>query len=70
MYRHAHFKEERPEVLRALPRAAPFAQLVIATPAGLEANGLPLLSREHDGELTLAGHVATSTKPAAPSPGA
>jgi transcriptional regulator len=60
MYRPAHFKEERPEVLSALMRAAPFAHLVLATERGLEANGLPLRLRQHEGGLTLAGHVARS----------
>lgn len=60
MYRPAHFDEGRQEVLRALMRAAPFAHLVMATERGLEANGLPLLVREHEGGLTLVGHVARS----------
>ncbi|HTV25601.1 MAG TPA: FMN-binding negative transcriptional regulator [Polyangiaceae bacterium] len=60
MYRPAQFAEDRPEVLRALIRAAPFAHLVLATEHGLEANGLPLLLREHDDGVTLVGHVARS----------
>lgn len=60
MYRPAFFREERAEVLSALMRAAPFAHLVLATEGGLEANGLPLLLREQEGALVLAGHVARS----------
>jgi transcriptional regulator len=60
MYRPAHFKEDRQEVLRGLMRAAPFAHLVLATEGGLEANGVPLLLREHEGRSILAGHVARS----------
>jgi len=60
MYRPVQFREDRLEVLRGLVRAAPFAHLVLATEGGLEANGLPLIVRERDGGLTLAGHVARS----------
>lgn len=60
MYRAAQFDEARAEVLSALMRAAPFAHLVLATDRGLEANGLPLHLREHEGGLVLAGHVARS----------
>jgi transcriptional regulator len=60
MYRPAFFREERAEVLSALMRAAPFAHLVLVTDGGLEANGLPLLLREQEGGLVLAGHVARS----------
>ena len=60
MYRPAHFREDRQEVLGGLMRAAPFAQVVLATERGLEANGLPLLLRQRDDGLILAGHVARS----------
>lgn len=60
MYRPAQFVEDRPEVLRALMRAAPFAHLVLLTEHGLEANGLPLMLREHAEGTTLVGHVARS----------
>lgn len=60
MFRPAFFREERAEVLSALMRAAPFAHLVLATEAGLEANGLPLLLREPEDGWVLAGHVARS----------
>jgi transcriptional regulator len=66
MYCPAHFREERPGVLRALMRAAPLASLVIATEHGLEANLVPLLIREgprgasdaSEAGLVLVGHVA------------
>jgi transcriptional regulator len=60
MYRPAFFSEQRAGVLSALMRAAPFAHLVLVTEGGLEANGLPLLVREQEGGLVLAGHVARS----------
>lgn len=60
MYRPAHFKEDRREILGGLMRAAPFAQVVLATERGLEANGLPLLLREREDGWILAGHVARS----------
>jgi transcriptional regulator len=58
VYRPAHFKEERPGVLYDLMRRAPLATLVLATDEGLEANPLPLLLRESEAGVVLAGHVA------------
>lgn len=54
MYNPPHFREERPEVLRACMEQYPLAALVAATPAGLEATHVPLLAV--DGVLL--GHVA------------
>jgi len=58
LYLPLQFKEERPQVLRALMRGAPLASLVVATEQGLEANLVPLLLREVGEELVLVGHLA------------
>jgi transcriptional regulator len=59
MYLPPHFREERPEVLRALMRAHPLATLVTLAGGGLVANHLPLLYDPEPGEFgTLRGHVA------------
>jgi transcriptional regulator len=59
MYRPSHFQEDRPEVLHALIRAHPLAQLVTAGGQGIEANPLPMLidpAASPNG--TLRGHLA------------
>jgi|ERR1700679_3492281 transcriptional regulator len=59
MYRPLHFREDRPEVLHALIRAYPFAQLVTAGEQGLMANPLPLLiDPDASASGTLRGHLA------------
>jgi transcriptional regulator len=59
MYRPSHFREDRPEVLHALIRAHPFAQLVTAGEQGLMANPLPLLiDPDASPHGTLRGHLA------------
>jgi transcriptional regulator len=59
MYRPSHFREDRPEVLHALIRTHPFAQLITAGEEGLVANPLPLLlDPEASANGTLRGHLA------------
>jgi transcriptional regulator len=59
MYRPSYFREDRPEVLHALIRAHPFAQLITAGEQGLVANPLPLLlNPEASANGTLRGHLA------------
>jgi transcriptional regulator len=59
MYRPSHFREDRPEVLHALIRTHPFAQLITAGEQGLAANPLPLLlDPEASVNGTLRGHLA------------
>src|ERR1700743_1829913 len=59
MYRPTYFREDRPEILHALIRVQPFAQLVTAGEQGLMANPLPLLlDAEASANGTLRGHLA------------
>ena len=59
MYLPAHFEEARPEVLHALMRAHPLAQLVTHGPEGLDANPLPFeLDASTGPHGTLRAHVA------------
>ena len=61
MYTPPAFREDRPEVLRAIMRAARLALLVSAAPDGgaPEATHLPLLLDESEGPHgTLYGHLA------------
>ena len=59
MYRPSYFREDRPEVLHALIRTHPFAQLITAGEQGLAANPLPLLiDPEASANGTLRGHLA------------
>jgi transcriptional regulator len=59
MYRPSHFREDRPEILHALIRAHPLAQLVTAGGQGIEANPLPLLiDPAASANGTLRGHLA------------
>jgi transcriptional regulator len=59
MYRPSYFREDRLEVLHALIRAHPFAQLVTVGGQGLEANPLPMLvDPEASTNGTLRGHLA------------
>jgi transcriptional regulator len=59
MYRPSHFREDRLEVLHALIRTHPFAQLVTVGGQGLIANPLPLLiDPEASPNGTLRGHLA------------
>jgi transcriptional regulator len=61
MYNPPAFREDRPEVLHAIMRAARLALLVCAAPEGgvPEATHLPLLLEEGEGpQGTLYGHVA------------
>lgn len=60
MYRPVCFKEDRQDVLCALMRRAPLATIVTHTDEGLSANLVPLLLREQEPGLILAGHVARS----------
>jgi transcriptional regulator len=59
MYRPASFREDRLDVLHALIRAHPFAQLVTAGGQGLQANPLPMLiDPQASPNGTLRGHLA------------
>jgi len=59
MYKPSHFDETRLPVLHALMQRHPLAALVANTPAGLEANHIPLLLDGTRGPFgTLRGHVA------------
>jgi transcriptional regulator len=58
LYLPLHFKEERPLVLEAAMRAAPFASVVVAADHGIEANHLPLHVRKTEEGLLVVGHVA------------
>jgi transcriptional regulator len=59
MYLPSHFRESRPEVLRALIREHPLAVLVSTGASGLSAEHLPLCTgSDVDGQLVLLGHVA------------
>jgi transcriptional regulator len=59
MYTPAPFAEDRPEIIRALIAAHPFATLVTTGDSGLMATHLPLLFEPRDGEEgQLVGHVA------------
>jgi transcriptional regulator len=63
MYRPAHFREDRPELLEAFVAAHPLGALVLATPGGLVANHIPmLLARDADGHPVLRGHVARANE--------
>ncbi|HYP06522.1 MAG TPA: FMN-binding negative transcriptional regulator [Bryobacteraceae bacterium] len=55
MYNPAHFREERPELLREFIRAHPLATLITRGAGGLEANHVPVLLV---GDQILRGHVA------------
>src|SRR5512143_379368 len=59
MYVPSHFNESRREVLHALIRTQPLAALVTLSPAGLDANHIPLYLVPDRGEQgVLWGHVA------------
>ena len=59
MYRPSAFREDRLEVLHALIRAHPLAQLVTAGDAGLQANPLPMLvDPDASPNGMLRGHLA------------
>jgi transcriptional regulator len=59
MYRPPYFREDRPEVLHALIRTHPFAQLITTGEQGLMANPLPLLiDPAASSNGTLRGHLA------------
>lgn len=59
MYCPKHFEELRLEVLHQLMRAHPLATLVTLSPDGLDANHIPLVLIENEGDFgTLRGHVA------------
>ncbi|MEP6716933.1 MAG: FMN-binding negative transcriptional regulator [Terriglobia bacterium] len=59
MYLPVHFREERPEELRALIERHPLAALVTAGKDGLTANHIPLLYDPSPAPLgTLEGHIA------------
>jgi transcriptional regulator len=59
MYIPSHFEESRLDVLHALIRERPLATLVSMSPAGLDANHMPLLLSPEPAPLgTLRGHVA------------
>ena len=59
MYLPAHFREDRPEVLRALMADYPLAALVSSGEAGLAANHIPLLWAASDAPHgALRGHLA------------
>jgi transcriptional regulator len=58
VYRPAHFREERLEVLHALIRAHPLGALVTAGPDGLAANHVPFLVDSSSGLGTLRCHLA------------
>jgi transcriptional regulator len=59
MYRPPSFREDRLEILHALIRAHPLAQLVTAGGQGLMANPLPMLVDPHaSANGTLRGHLA------------
>jgi transcriptional regulator len=61
MYRPLYFREDRPEVLHALIRAHPFAQLITTGEQGIEANPLPMLiDPAVSPNGTLRGHLARS----------
>jgi transcriptional regulator len=63
MYRPAHFREDRPELLEAFVAAHPLGALVLATPGGLVANHIPmLLVRDAAGHAVLRGHVARANE--------
>lgn len=59
MYIPKHFEETRPEFLHGLIRDHALATIVVAGPAGLVANHVPLALRPDDGPCgSLVGHVA------------
>jgi transcriptional regulator len=58
MYRPAHFREDRIEVLHAAIRAHPLATVVTTGPAGLEANHIPFLIEEGGPFGVLRAHLA------------
>ena len=63
MYRPAHFREDRPELLEAFVAAHPLGTLVVASADGLVANHIPmLLERDADGHHVLRGHVARANE--------
>jgi transcriptional regulator len=66
MYRPSYFREDRLDVLHALIRSHPFAQLVTAGEQGPEANPLPMLvDPEASPNGTLRGHLARANDQAA-----
>ncbi len=59
MYQPPLFREERPEALRALINAFPFAAVVVNGADGPEANHIPLIFHPDEGAYgVLRGHVA------------
>ena len=59
MYQPAHFKEERPEVIRSLIAEHPLGALVTLTSGGIEGNHMPFLYDPEPAPLgTLRCHVA------------
>jgi len=58
MYLPSHFEESRDEVLLRTIEAYPFGALVLNGPEGLDANHMPFLLDEADGDRKLLAHVA------------
>lgn len=59
MYLPDHFREDRPEVLRAFIGQHPLGALVVVTADGLTANHIPMLWHEREGTPgLLQGHIA------------
>lgn len=59
MYQPPPFRETRPEALRAMIAAFPFATVVVNGPDGPEANHIPLIFHPDEGaDGILRGHVA------------
>jgi transcriptional regulator len=56
MYTPSHFREDRPEIQREFMRAHPLATLVTHSPAGLDANHIPVLV--DDAVTLIRGHIA------------
>ncbi|HVW87061.1 MAG TPA: FMN-binding negative transcriptional regulator [Bryobacteraceae bacterium] len=63
MYTPAHFREDRPDVLRDLIGKYPLAALVTIGPDGLEANHIPLLfDPDPAPHGTLRGHLSRANR--------
>lgn len=60
MYLPEHFEEARPDELLQTIAAWPFGALIVNGPGGLDANHLPFLVDEADGNRKLLAHVARS----------
>ncbi len=62
MYQQAHFKEDRPELIRELVDHFPLATLVLHSAQGLQANHLPMLWRGDALDGCLQGHIARANR--------